>query len=145
MDVSYPWDLGVPPLFPRAATLEPVAPNPVRSSAVIRYSLPIATPVSLVVYDPQGRRVATLLDRVFQDAGRQEVPVQADHLKPGVYLYRLEAGGDRQPARWSSWSRAGEQRTSLSGARGELLGGGQPTAAACLRARPARRPAGVVG
>lgn len=93
MDVSYPWELGVPPLFPRAATLGPVAPNPVRSSAVIRYSLPIATPVSLVVYDPQGRRVATLLDRVFQDAGRQEVPVQADHLKPGVYLYRLEAGG----------------------------------------------------
>jgi hypothetical protein len=93
MDVSYPEVLGEPPLFPRVATLEPVAPNPMRSSAVIRYSVPIATSVSLVVYDPQGRRVATLMDRVFQDAGRHEMPIQASHWKPGVYFYRLEAGG----------------------------------------------------
>jgi hypothetical protein len=68
-------------------------PNPTRSSAVIRFALPIAAPVTLSVYDLQGRRVATPLDHVVQQAGSHDVPVQADLWKPGVYFYRLEAGG----------------------------------------------------
>ncbi|MBI1798431.1 MAG: T9SS type A sorting domain-containing protein [Candidatus Eisenbacteria bacterium] len=67
-------------------------PNPARSSAIIRYALPQAAPVSLLIYDLQGRHVATLLDRVVQESGRHDVPVQANHWKPGVYFYRLEAG-----------------------------------------------------
>ncbi|MBI5711672.1 MAG: T9SS type A sorting domain-containing protein [Candidatus Eisenbacteria bacterium] len=68
-------------------------PNPAHSSAIIRFALPEAAPVTLSVYDLQGRRVATLLDHVLQAAGRHDVPVQADRWKPGVYLYRLEARG----------------------------------------------------
>lgn len=68
-------------------------PNPAHSSAIIQYALPVAAPVTLSVYDLQGRRVATLLDHVFQEAGRHDVPVPAERWKPGVYLYRFEAGG----------------------------------------------------
>jgi len=68
-------------------------PNPAHSSAMIRFALPEAGPVTLSVYDIQGRRVATLLDHVFQEPGRHDVPVRTDRWKPGVYLYRLEAGG----------------------------------------------------
>lgn len=68
-------------------------PNPARSGAIIRFALPEAAPVTLSVYDIQGRRVATLLDHVLKGAGRHDVPVQAERWKPGVYLYRLEAGG----------------------------------------------------
>jgi len=68
-------------------------PNPAHSNTIIRYALPVAAPVTLSVYDLQGRRVASLLDHVFQGAGRHDVPVQADRWNPGVYLYRFEAGG----------------------------------------------------
>ena len=68
-------------------------PNPARSSAIIRFSLPQAAPVTLSVFDVQGRRVASLLNHALQAAGRHDVPVQSDGWKPGVYLYRLEAGG----------------------------------------------------
>jgi hypothetical protein len=74
-------------------TLAQSFPNPARSSAVIRFALPEAAPVTLSVYDIQGRRVAMPLDHVVQPAGRHDVPVQADLWKPGVYFYRLEAGG----------------------------------------------------
>ncbi len=68
-------------------------PNPARASALIRFTLPEATAVTLSVYDVQGRRVARLLDHEPQQAGRHDVPVRADAWRPGVYLYRLEAGG----------------------------------------------------
>jgi hypothetical protein len=76
-----------------ALTLAQSAPNPARSSALIRFTLPAAGPVSLTVYDLQGRRVATLLDRVPQPVGTHEVPVHTDGWRTGCYLYRLEAGG----------------------------------------------------
>jgi len=68
-------------------------PNPARSSAIIRFALPEAVPVTLSVYDLQGRRVAMPLDHEVQQPGRHDVPVQADLWRPGVYFYRLEAGG----------------------------------------------------
>jgi hypothetical protein len=68
-------------------------PNPARLSAIIRYALPVAASVTLSVHDIQGRRLTSLLDHVFQEAGRHEVPVRAETWQPGVYLYRLEACG----------------------------------------------------
>jgi hypothetical protein len=77
----------------RVLALAQSAPNPVRDDAVIRYSLPGSQNVSLTVFDLQGRLVARLLDGVLQPAGPHEVSVQAGRWRPGVYLYRLEAGG----------------------------------------------------
>ncbi len=87
---SAPGELAPAPL---AFALSQSIPNPARSNAIIRFSLPQAAAVTLSIYDLQGRRVATLLNHAFQEAGRHDVPVHADRWRPGVYLYRLEAGG----------------------------------------------------
>ena len=86
--------LGSPPAAPPPfLALAGPMPNPVRGSGIIRFSLPTAGSVTLVVYDIQGRRVTTLLDHEAQAAGRHDVAVRADRWKPGVYFCRLEAGG----------------------------------------------------
>lgn len=68
------------------------APNPARATTSIRFTLPAAAPVTLAVFDVQGRRVATLLDRALQPAGQHEATVRTDGWSAGCYLYRLEAG-----------------------------------------------------
>jgi hypothetical protein len=73
--------------------LAQISPNPARSSALIRFTLPSEGVVSLAVYDLQGRRVASLLDRSPQNAGAHEVRVRTDGWPTGCYLWRLKAGG----------------------------------------------------
>jgi hypothetical protein len=68
-------------------------PNPARSRTAIRFALSAPTPVSLVVYDLQGRRMFSLLNHDLQPAGSHEVPLRTDGWTPGFYFYRLEAGG----------------------------------------------------
>ena len=71
-------------------------PNPFREGTTIRYALPQAMDVRLMVYDVAGRAVRTLLNgmqRAGEGAviwdGRNESGTQVGD---GVYLYRLEAG-----------------------------------------------------
>ncbi len=68
-------------------------PNPAQSSALVRFTLPQSGHVTLSIYDLQGRHVATPLDHVLEDAGPHDVPVRCAGWKPGIYIYRLEAGG----------------------------------------------------
>ncbi len=75
------------------AALALSVPSPVRSSATLRFTLPEATPVSLAVYDIQGRRVASLRDREPLAAGAHEVTLRTSGWRPGVYFCRLLAGG----------------------------------------------------
>lgn len=75
-------------------------PNPLNPSTEISYDLPVDGHVTLAVYDPQGRRVATLIDAA-QSAGRRSVRWDGrDRLgRPaatGVYLYRLKIGSFTQ-------------------------------------------------
>ncbi|OGU10461.1 MAG: hypothetical protein A2W29_04525 [Gemmatimonadetes bacterium RBG_16_66_8] len=70
----------------------PLAPNPARASALVRYVLPADAAVTLAVYDLLGRRVATLLRREREAAGEHHHLVATDGLPAGCYLYRLEAG-----------------------------------------------------
>jgi hypothetical protein len=88
--ISLPEDFAPAPV---SLALTQSIPNPARSTAIIRFALPVAAPVTLSVYDVQGRRVASLLDHVLQQPGRHDVPVNAGQWRPGVYIYRLEAGG----------------------------------------------------
>jgi len=69
-------------------------PNPADASVLIRFSLPSAAPVTLSVYDLQGRQVAVPLNHVHQEAGPHELVLPTGHLKPGVYLYSVNAGGE---------------------------------------------------
>ncbi len=75
------------------ALLSQNIPNPTRGSAEIHYSLQADASVSLTIYDLQGRRVESVLSRVFQFAGPHQMVIRTTGLQSGCYLYRLEAGG----------------------------------------------------
>jgi hypothetical protein len=86
-------NLGAPPELPRVLALSEAVPNPSRGDVVFALSLPHAGPVSLLVYDLQGRRVRTLVDAVFP-AGEQRVTWDGRDggghaAAPGVYFARV--------------------------------------------------------
>ena len=65
-------------------------PNPFNPSTVLRYQLPLASFVTLRIYDMLGREVTTLADE-NQDAGFKQVEWDAAAFPSGIYFYRLEA------------------------------------------------------
>jgi hypothetical protein len=77
---------------PSQISLSQNYPNPFNPSTVIRFNLPVAGQVRLVVVDVTGRHVATLVDAVVA-SGEHFVSFDGSELTSGVYLYRLEAGG----------------------------------------------------
>jgi hypothetical protein len=78
---------------PSYALLPQCVPNPVRTSAEIRFGLPSAGTVTLSLYDLQGRRITVPLRDSFLGAGPHSVRIETQGWRPGVYLCRLEAGG----------------------------------------------------
>ncbi len=91
-----PFPTAVGQSVPPAIVLEQNFPNPFNPVTVIPFYLDQESHVRIVVYDPRGRHMATLLDdlrtfgehRVVWD-GRGEFGGRAPS---GVYYYRLEAG-----------------------------------------------------
>lgn len=77
-----------------ALTLAPNFPNPVRAETTFTFHLPTNSSASLKLFDLMGREVATLADGRFEPGQHQVTWMVAD-LAPGVYLYGLEAGGQR--------------------------------------------------
>ncbi|TFB11225.1 T9SS type A sorting domain-containing protein [Candidatus Marinimicrobia bacterium MT.SAG.2] len=66
-------------------------PNPFNPETVIRYSIPKAEEVSLVVYNLIGEEVAHLIDE-RKPAGSYTVKWNASNISSGIYFYRLQAG-----------------------------------------------------
>jgi photosystem II stability/assembly factor-like uncharacterized protein len=66
-------------------------PNPFNPTTIIQYQLPVASTVSLKVYDALGREVATLVNE-RKNAGVHQVEFRATNLASGTYFYRLQAG-----------------------------------------------------
>jgi hypothetical protein len=59
---------------------------------LIRFQVPVATDVKLVVYDMAGREVSVvMIER--KEAGTYEVKFDGSGLASGAYIYRLQAGG----------------------------------------------------
>jgi hypothetical protein len=82
---------GEPPEFPHAFSLEQNYPNPFNPETVVRYQVPVASDLKIIVYDLLGRQVAVLVnDR--KEAGSYEVKFSGTGLASGVYFYRLQAG-----------------------------------------------------
>jgi hypothetical protein len=82
-----------------AVGLHANTPNPFKPSTTIRYSLPRATQVSIVIYDINGRVVRRLVDRI-ESAGERNAmwdgrDDSGSSVGSGVYLVALEAGGTR--------------------------------------------------
>jgi len=72
-------------------------PNPARQGVTFRFSVSHRLPAHLVVFDVQGRKVATLVDRAV-DPGPHEFTwdrsdSRGNHSKSGIYFARFEADG----------------------------------------------------
>jgi hypothetical protein len=80
------------PSLPHLFDLLQNYPNPFNPTTTIRYELPFASHVSLIVFDVLGRQVRTLVN-TFEQAGRHEATFNAQNVSSGTYFYRLEAGG----------------------------------------------------
>lgn len=79
-----------------AVQLLGVAPNPMRETATIRFSIPKAGAARLALFDAVGRQVHVLLEKPLP-AGTHEIPFNLgdvrEGLPSGAYRYRLEFGG----------------------------------------------------
>ena len=83
---------------PAVLTVRPAYPNPFNPSTTISFELPATAPVRLSVVDLQGRRVATLASGELP-AGRHDLrwtgrDDRGRHAPAGVYMFRLETGGE---------------------------------------------------
>ena len=72
--------------------LETPYPNPFNSKTVLNFGIPQAGLTTINIYDVLGRKICTLLDKQLP-AGNYQTPFYASGLASGVYLARLNAGG----------------------------------------------------
>jgi hypothetical protein len=77
---------------PSGFELDQNYPNPFNPSTRIRFAIPAAGFVRLIVTDILGREAAVLAEGYFQ-AGPHHIEWDASGLPAGVYMCRLEAGG----------------------------------------------------
>ncbi len=66
-------------------------PNPFNETTTIGYDIPIASWVTLKVYDNSGKTVAVLINEI-QPEGSYRVSFSIENLPTGVYIYELKAG-----------------------------------------------------
>ncbi len=70
-----------------------VIPNPIRGEGVVEYTLRHNQSVTLEILDLMGHRVALIVDRQAQRAGKQRVILSTEQLpSAGVYISRIQAG-----------------------------------------------------
>ena len=74
------------------------APNPVRGSARVRYSLAEAGPVRISAFDALGRLVSVVHEG-DESAGAHEASFDASRLPAGMYVLRIEAAGASRTVR----------------------------------------------
>ena len=83
-------------LLPEHFSLSQNYPNPFNPTTSIRYGLAAQTEVSLVVYDLQGREVATLFSGVKAAGWHNQIwdgrNVAGESVSTGLYFLRVEAG-----------------------------------------------------
>jgi hypothetical protein len=82
----------------KSFNLEQNYPNPFNPSTVVGFQLSVAGQATLKVYDLLGREVAVLVNGVLP-AGAHSATFDATNLPSGVYMYKLEAGGQSSTKR----------------------------------------------
>jgi hypothetical protein len=80
---------------PRQFAVEQNAPNPFNPSTAIHFSLPFEMPMSLKIYDVEGRMIRTLTDGVMAAGDHVAVwdgrDTSGGSAASGIYYYRLES------------------------------------------------------
>jgi hypothetical protein len=64
-------------------------PNPFNPTTTIEYSIGLAGPTKLMVYDVLGREMVKLVDE-YRPIGSHKVVWNAANMPSGIYFYRLE-------------------------------------------------------
>jgi hypothetical protein len=99
---AYRWSLSVgvgdSEVAPVALPALYASPNPVSTGASIHYSVVGSDPVSISIYDMQGRLVSTLSEGA-QAPGDHEAWWNAEAMMPGIYFMRMVSGGEVQTGR----------------------------------------------
>jgi len=90
LDGNYEVDRNEIEKHPESFRLFSAYPNPFNSMTRITYSLPVASLVSLQLYDLVGREIRTLTAE-NQQAGFHSVNLNANNLPSGLYFIRLKA------------------------------------------------------
>ncbi|GBE30694.1 hypothetical protein BMS3Bbin04_01730 [bacterium BMS3Bbin04] len=81
--------------MPETFTVSEAYPNPFNPSTSISLNLGVSSQLTVVVYDVQGREIATLANGHFQ-AGQHSFSWVAQGLASGVYFLRATAGSEVQ-------------------------------------------------
>ncbi|MBW7888968.1 MAG: T9SS type A sorting domain-containing protein [Bacteroidetes bacterium] len=81
--------------LPENYSLKQNYPNPFNPETQIAFSIPVASNVSLKIFDALGREVETLVNKTLE-AGNYSAPFSASHLSSGMYFYTLQAGSFRE-------------------------------------------------
>ena len=84
-----------PILHPRPLMLHPAYPNPFNSQVIIRYEVPVARQVKIVLYNLVGRVVEVLEDNRIEP-GIYTMIWDAGENPSGIYFYRMDVGGFTQ-------------------------------------------------
>ena len=84
-----PKKLSIKPL-PKNFKLEQNYPNPFNPVTTIKFQLPKASNVTLLIYNIQGQEVAWLVDG-YVEAGYHSIPWKPGSAASGIYIYRLQA------------------------------------------------------
>jgi len=79
--------------LPSTLELHAAYPNPFNPSTTLRYDIAEPGNVRIRIYDTLGREVAELINEQ-QAAGSHEISFHAEGLATGVYVARMEAGGE---------------------------------------------------
>ena len=66
-----------------------IYPNPFNNFAVVNYSLPYSSRVSLIIYDINGRVVRRILDNEYKPGGSHIYKLSASSLSSGTYILRI--------------------------------------------------------
>ncbi len=101
-EISATWNTNIPCGIPTGVTgntnntpnqylLEQNYPNPFNPSTNIKYSIPKAGNVELIVYDVLGREVAVLVNE-FRQTGNYSETFNAENLSSGIYFYTIKSG-----------------------------------------------------
>lgn len=76
-------------LLPISFHLSQNYPNPFKDKTKIKYCIPYKTNVKIIVFDPKGNKIETLVNE-DKEAGTYEVEFNASELLSGMCFYQLK-------------------------------------------------------